>query len=38
MRPILECHLVPNTVFALILCIAQYAAVHYIMKEKINLI
>ena len=30
--------LVPNTIFALILCIAQYAAVHYIMKRKINLI
>ena len=30
--------LVPNTVFALILCIAQYVAVHYIMNKKINLI
>ena len=30
--------LVPNIIFALILCIAQYAAVHYIMKKKINLI
>ena len=30
--------LVPNTVFSVILCIAQYAAVHYIMKRKINLI
>lgn len=29
---------VPNTVLALLLCIAQYAAVHYIMKKKINLI
>ena len=30
--------LVPNTIFALLLCIAQYAAVHYIMNKKINLI
>ena len=30
--------LIPNTVFALILAVIQYAAAHYIMKKKINLI
>ena len=30
--------LIPNTVFSLILAVIQYAAAHYIMKKKINLI
>lgn len=30
--------LIPNTVFALLLAVAQYIAIHYIMKKKINLV